>query len=152
MKRFKVYTISLVAFVLVTTLAVGFRVPETLYNRYPVWADPLINNEVVRKTIEDSGVEVIWLQVIPANVATISVGVPRDGFTKEQTTAIGKAMGILGNQYNLPAQVVWIWSGRPANSWTVGVCKPDGCQNIGNDIHLDKNDWQHLIIDRGWVR
>jgi len=152
MHRLKVYILSLVALVLITTLAVGADVPEAFYNRYPVWVDPLIHDEVAAMAIEDSGVEVVWLGVEPGSHATIAVAVPRGGFSKEQAAAIGTAMGALGNKYNLQGQVLWIWVGRPANSWTVVGCNPAGCQAVQNDTPVDKNDWQRLIVDRGWVR
>ena len=152
MQRFKVYTLSLVTFILITTLAVGVKAPEALYNRYPVWADPLIHDEAAARSIEDAGVEVIWLGIEPGSHATIAVAVPRGGFTKEQAAAIGTAMGALGNQYNLQGQVLWIWVSRPANSWTVVGCNPAGCQAVQNDTPVDKNDWRRLIVDQGWVR
>jgi len=156
-RRLKVYTISLVVFLLVTTLAAGLHAPEALYNLYPLWANPLIEDEKVARIIEDSGVEVVWLEVVwlrvvPGSHATIAVSLPRGGFTDEQATAIGTAMGTLGRQYNLQSQILWVWIGRPANLWMTVVCTPAKCNPPLVDVHLDAGDWRRLIVERGWVR
>ena len=155
MKRVGVYIVSVVVFILITFGAAGLGLPtivrEWVGDRFGV-VHPVIDEELVSYAddLNNAGIEVIWMTAnVTQNVKYGSIGLPV--LTQDQAEIVEEVLNKIGNEQEMQAIAIWLWTGRPENKWVTLLCMPSGCQPAPF-TGLNDESWNQLIVEPGWAR